>query len=468
MCDFATGLHYVIEAENNTLDRRTRRMLLREAQGLPPEPEPQRTVVMRSADDDDDDDYDDDEQSDEDHAPPAKPPNGGAGGGDERKPDAGDEELDPVQFGYPRGRGRWASCVQIVDPVHEKAVLHTLELDKNRCALSVALVTFESQGADLFLAVGMARDLAFEPLRFSVAEVVLYKVAEQRLLYVNKTKLDALPLALAPFKGKLAIGAGRDLGLYDVGMRACLRKAQAKKCTGKQINALQTQGSRLVVGDQREGITYVVHKAATHPERLLPVAADKAPRWTTCTAMVDYDTTAGGDKFGNVWVVRCPAAASAAADDDKDKNGFALVQTRPHLGAAPHRADLMTHYFANDVPMAMQKTNLVLGGDKVLVWAGLQGTVGTLLPVQSRREFKMFQQLELILARDDKSALGRDHLSFRSTFAPAKTTLDGDLLERFLTLPRARRAAMVAQLEGSWTPESVEQRIWNMRSLFAF
>src|SRR4051794_37016247 len=31
--------------------------------------------------------------------------------------------LPPEEFGYPRGRGHWASCISIIDPVTEKKVL---------------------------------------------------------------------------------------------------------------------------------------------------------------------------------------------------------------------------------------------------------------------------------------------------------------------------------------------------------
>ena len=40
-------------------------------------------------------------------------------------------------------------------------------------------------------------------------------------------------------------------------------------------------------------------------------ADDTAPRYLTSTLLLDYDTVAAGDKFGNFFTLRLPADASA-------------------------------------------------------------------------------------------------------------------------------------------------------------
>jgi len=64
------------------------------------------------------------------------------------------------------------------------------------------------------------------------------------------------------------------------------------------IVGLQTQGSRIIVSDVQESVIYVVYKYADN--RLIPLCDDMVLRSTTCTTMVDYETVAGGDKFGNL------------------------------------------------------------------------------------------------------------------------------------------------------------------------
>ncbi|KAF5984622.1 pre-mRNA-splicing factor rse-1 [Fusarium coicis] len=51
--------------------------------------------------------------------------------------------LPPQEFGYPRGHGRWASCISVVDPTGEQ-VLQKIELGGNEAATSTAVVPFTS------------------------------------------------------------------------------------------------------------------------------------------------------------------------------------------------------------------------------------------------------------------------------------------------------------------------------------
>jgi len=379
------------------------------------------------------------------------------------------DELPPAEFGYPKVAGRWASCIQVVDPITEKTVLQTIELEGNQSAVSVATVYFESHPNEFFLAVGTVTDLQFYPLyHCSHASIQMYKVLQggRELEFLHETTVSEAPMALLGFKGKLVAGIGKDLVLYDCGMRSLLRKALAPECVSTRITGLQTQGSRLIVSDQNQSVTYVVHKDQVQPDRFISFADDTVARHTTCSALLDYETTVGGDKFGNIWIVRCPAKVSEASDESPD--GLNLTQDRSYLAGTANRLDLIAHYFTNDMPVSIQRTALLSGGERVIFWAGLQGTLGALIPLASRRDHRMFQQLELLLRTEDKPISGRDHLAFRSYYVPVKGVIDGDLIERFLVLPTEKRESLVGQLPKGWSSESVDEAIWNMRSLYVF
>ncbi|KAH8728049.1 CPSF A subunit region-domain-containing protein [Phaeosphaeriaceae sp. PMI808] len=432
------GVFYVIQSENNTLNADTRQKLLAEAHA--------------KKDEDDDAPMDIEETN-----------------GDTTNGHSEIDEFSPADFGYPRAQGNWASCIQVVDPVSEKCVTHTVEIKANQSLVSAALVQFESRGAELFLAVGTAKDLSFQPYKFAGASIQIYKVSAngRELEFFHETDMSDPPLALLGFKGKMIAGVGQNLCLYDCGMKSLLRKAQTSKCVPTRITDLKTQGSRLVVSDQVQSVTYVVHKDQVHPNRLIPFVDDTIARHTTCTEMLDYDTTVGGDKFGNLWLVRCPHKVSESSDESPD--GSDLLVDKGYLGGTANRLDSVANYFANDIPISIQKTVLLSGGERVIFWAGLQGTLGALIPFTSRRQHKMFQQLELQLRSDDKPMSGRDHLAYRSYFTPVKSMIDGDLIERFLVLSRDKRESIAAQLTGAeWTPSMIDESIWNMRGLYAF
>jgi splicing factor 3B subunit 3 len=432
------GIFYVIESEHNTMGSEMRRRLIEKAKAegnVPSELTNGDTA--------------DEEEAEEEIDP--------------------SDDLPPRKFGYPKAQGQWASCIQAVDPVTDKAVVYTVDLQGNKSAVSVAVAEFERQGVtELCLAVGTATDLRFTPYQAKSASIQLYSISPngRTLEFLHETPVSEPPLALLPFKGKLLVGTGRDLSLYECGMRSLLRKAMVSECVSTRITGIKTQGSRLVVSDQSQSVTYVVHKDAVHPNRLIPFVDDTVARHTTCSEMLDYETTVGGDKFGNIWVVRCPPKVSETADESPD--GLNLLQDKGYLGGAPKRLESVANYFTNDVPVAIQRTVLLAGGERVIIWAGLQGTLGALIPFTSRRQHKMFQQLELQLRNDDKPISGRDHLAFRSYYAPVKSVLDGDLIERFLVLSRDKRESIVGQLAGNWTSEMVDEAIWNMRGLYAF
>lgn len=355
--------------------------------------------------------------------------------------------LSPEEFGHPRGNRRWASCISVVDPLAEDGqVLQKIDLDENEAAVSLAIVTFASQDNETFLVVGTGKDMVVNPRSFSDAYVHIYRFEQEGrgLEFIHKTKVEEPPMAIIPFQGRVLVGIGKTLRIYDLGMRQLLRKTQAEVAP-QLINSLSTQGNRIIVGDVQQGITYVVYKQTTN--KLIPFVDDTVARWTTCSTMVDYETVAGGDKFGNIFVVRSPQKASEEADEEQA--GLHLLNARDYLHGRSHRLDLMCHLYTQDIPTSITKTSLVVGGQDVLLWSGLMGTIGVLIPFVTREDTDFFQSLELHLRAEDPPLAGRDHLMYRSYYAPVKGVIDGDLCERYTLLPNDKKQMIAAELDRS-------------------
>ncbi|KAJ9222055.1 hypothetical protein DTO169C6_5684 [Paecilomyces variotii] len=376
----------------------------------------------------------------------------------------GDAAIPPPEdFGYPRGTGHWASCIQVVDPVNAKAVLSSIELEENEAAVSIAAVSFASQDDETFLVVGTGKDVVVSPRSHSGGFIHIYRFQEdgQELEFIHKTKVEEPPLALLGFQGRLLAGIGSNLRIYDLGMKQMLRKCQAQ-VSPRLIVGLQTQGSRIVVSDVQESVTYVVYKYQEN--RLIPFVDDSISRWTTCTTMVDYETVAGGDKFGNIWFLRCPAKVSE--ESDEDGSGAHLIHERPYLQGTPNRLELMVHFYTQDIPTSIQKTQLVAGGRDVLVWTGLQGTLGMFVPFVSREDVDFFQSLEMQLAAQNPPLAGRDHLIYRSYYVPVKGVIDGDLCETYFLLPNDKKLMIAGELDRS--VREIERKISDMRTRVAY
>ena len=371
--------------------------------------------------------------------------------------------LPPENFGYPRATGHWASCIHVVDPVNAKACLQQVDLEDNEAAVSIAAVSFASQDDETFLVVGTGKDMTVSPRTFSAAFIYVYRFLEdgKELEFIHKTKVEQPPQALLGFQGRLLTGIGNELRIYDLGLKQLLRKCQVQ-ATPNLVTGLQTQGSRIVVSDVQESVIYVVYKYQEN--KLIPFADDAVARWTTSTAMVDYETVAGGDKFGNIWLLRAPSKASEEADEEG--SGAHLLHERQYLQGAPNRLNLMCHDFVQDIPTSIQKTQLVAGGRDVLFWTGLQGTLGVFVPFVSREDVDFFQTLEQQLRNEDAPLAGRDHLIYRSYYVPVKGVIDGDLCERFSLLHSDKKQTIAAEVDRS--VREIERKISDMRTRVAY
>ncbi|CAK3864564.1 Pre-mRNA-splicing factor rse1 [Lecanosticta acicola] len=368
-------------------------------------------------------------------------------------------------LGLPKGPGHWASCIQAIDPAYRNEVTSTVELTENEAALCCCCVLFESRGWEtLYLAVGTGQHMQPGTGIPSAGYVHIYKLVDEgaKMEFVHKTKFDQPVYALESFNGRLAIGVGNELFIYDIGMKALLRKARAAAVKNVIVTLQSMGGNRIACGDIQKGVTFVVYKPKHN--RMIPFVDDVVNRWTTSTTALDYETAAGGDKWGNIWIVRCPEQASKEADEE-GANGY-IINERSYLGGTPYRFDLRAHFFASDIPMSMQRTSLVAGGQEVLFWAGIQGTLGMFVPFVTREDVEFFTALEQQMRAEDPPLAGRDHLMYRSYYVPVKGVIDGDLCERFMALGYDSKQKIAAEVDRE--VKEIEKKVQEMRTRVAF
>ncbi|KAF7428013.1 pre-mRNA-splicing factor rse1 [Pleurotus ostreatus] len=358
-----------------------------------------------------------------------------------------DEEvinLPPEVFGRPRApAGSWGSCIRIIDPIKAKTV-NVLHLEENESAFSLAIVPFSARGGDLHLVVGTAVDTTLSPRSCTTGYLRTYKFNEDGtdLELLHKTETDDVPLSVMAFQGRLVAGVGKALRIYDIGKKKLLRKVE-NKSFGSAIVSLNTQGSRILVGDMQESITFAVYKAPEN--RLLIFADDYQPRWVSATAMVDYNTVVAGDRFGNIFVNRLDAKVSEQVDDDP--TGAGILHEKGILMGAPHKTSMIAHFHVGDLVTSIHKVSLVAGGREVLLYTGIHGTIGVLVPFVSKEDVDFISTLEQHMRTEQSSLVGRDQLSWRGYYVPVKAVIDGDLCETFARLPASKQSAIAGELD---------------------
>ncbi|KIP06506.1 hypothetical protein PHLGIDRAFT_128225 [Phlebiopsis gigantea 11061_1 CR5-6] len=358
-----------------------------------------------------------------------------------------DEEmlnLPPEVFGRPKApAGTWASGIHIVSPVDAKTI-NFVPLDNNESAFSIAVVPFAAQGGELTLVVGTAQDTFLAPRSCTSGFLRTYRFVDdgRGLELLHKTETNDVPLAVMAFQGRLIAGVGKALRLYDIGKKKLLRKVENKNF-GCAIVTLNTQGSRILVGDMQESVYYAVYKAPEN--RLLVFADDSQPRWVTATTMVDYFTVAAGDRFGNVFVNRLDAKVSDQVDEDP--TGAGILHEKGLLMGAPHKTQMLAHFHVGDIVTSITKVALVAGGREVLLYTGLHGTIGILVPFVSKEDVDFISTLEQHMRTEQISLVGRDHLAWRGYYVPVKAVVDGDLCETFARLPASKQSSIANELD---------------------
>lgn len=362
---------------------------------------------------------------------------------DDEKPKI--EQLDPIQFGYARKEGSWASAIEVVDPLTQE-VTYSVQLTENEAAFCLTSCFFESHNKEC-LVVATGRDTVVLPKRSSGGYLHVYDYSDdgRTLSLRHKTFLNEPVSCMIEFQGRLLVAAGPKIYMYEMGTKQMLRKGEFKLDYATAIISLQTQGNRIVAGDIKQSLTYLVYKRAT--QTFIPFADDVIARHTTAAAMLDYDTSIGGDRFGNIFVLRCPKQVSNAADEDEF--GAYISNQQGYLGGTANKLELLAHVYVQDIPTSFSKVSLAVGGRDAIVYTGLQGTIGALIPFATKKDLDFFVKLEQQLRIHNPPLAGRHHLMYRGAYAPVKSVIDGDLCEQFLYMSQDKQTAVARELDRS-------------------
>ena len=114
-------------------------------------------------------------------------------------------------------------------------------------------------------------------------------------------------------------------------------------------------GNRIVVSDIQESFHFVRYRRQEN--QLIIFADDTNPRWLTAACMLDYDTMAGADKFGNVNVIRLPPDTSD--DVDEDPTGNKALWDRGLLNGASQKADIVANFHIDEVATSLQVSDSI-------------------------------------------------------------------------------------------------------------
>lgn len=375
------------------------------------------------------------------------------------------EDLPEATFGSTKaGSAMWASRIHIIDPIKGTS-FGMIRLEQNCAAVSVAICKFANQPEDVYyVIVGVARDLQLNPRNTDGGgELQTYTIDSkgENLKLLHTTVVDDVPGAICSYQGRLLVGVGKVLRIYDMGKRKLLRKCENKHIP-HNIVSIQAVGHRIIACDVQESCHWIRYRRGEN--QLVIFADDTYPKWVTAAAVMDYATVAVADKFGTISILRLPNDVNDDVQDDP--SGTKALWSRGILSGASQKAEPLCSYYVGETILSLQKCTLIAGGSDSLVYTTISGGVGMLVPFTSHEDHDFFQHLEMHMRNENPPLLGREHLAYRSYYFPVKNVIDGDLCEMFSSMEYSKQKTVAEELDK--VPSEVSKRLEDLRTRYAF
>ncbi|GIQ87755.1 hypothetical protein KIPB_009857, partial [Kipferlia bialata] len=247
-----------------------------------------------------------------------------------------------------------------------------------------------------------------------------YAYSKGTLTPVHSTALPLPVNVMCQVQGRLAVGAGAELRIYDIGTTKLLLKCRVPHFPSNVVKLVSHKDQRLWVGDASE--SYFACRYRVYENIVEVQAGDAQPRWISAGCPLDRDTFAVADKFGSIAVLRIPDSVIEKTKDDSfglsvrwdtgisgvDK---ATTKKLDHLKniASIHLGDTVTSLF----PYQFGE-----GREKMLVYATISGTIGVLCPMTALTDTTMGMTLQThmeklqLLHKIQPSIIMRNHRHF--------------------------------------------------------
>lgn len=88
---------------------------------------------------------------------------------------------------------------------------------------------FHADPMNTYYVVGGARDIKLGKNSCSTGFLLVYRLIEDgQLQLIHRTDVELLPSAIGSFQGRLLVGLGRMVRIYDLGKKKLLRKCETK------------------------------------------------------------------------------------------------------------------------------------------------------------------------------------------------------------------------------------------------
>ena len=356
--------------------------------------------------------------------------------------------IDMDLLDFAPGGTDWVSKVAMISP-HSLQVTDEIDFtaQNNIHLVKMQLMNFKEFEGDTFLLVSIVEghDLLSNQFTASYVNIYGFDKEDKKFEFINTTRLDGICHSMFSFKGRVLLGVGNYLRLYDLGKKQLLKKCEYKK-KYKLINHIRVVNNRIFVADAVDSVHMLRYNDKEN--QFQEITDDILPRYITSMEIVDFHTVAIADKFGSFTVLRLPQNAEEEFTED-----FASYKFRwesGYLNGAPSKfTQLCQYYFVNTVT-SIQKVNMYWSQSDVILLGDIEGRITALMPFEYKSQLDFFKHLEMYLRIEAKGyefVTDRDHLLFRSYYAACKGVVDGDLCGQYPSMPKTQREFVSSSLD---------------------
>ncbi|KAJ6840719.1 DNA damage-binding protein 1a [Iris pallida] len=306
--------------------------------------------------------------------------------------------------------------------------LSTHQLDTYEYGCSILSCSFADDN-NVYYCVGTAYVLP-EENEPTKGRILVFAVEDGKLQLITEKETKGAVYSLNAFNGKLLVAINQKIQLYKWMLRDDGSRELQSECGHHgHILALyvQTRGDFIVVGDLMKSISLLLYK---HEEGAIEERArDYNANWMTAVEILDDDVYLGAENNYNLFTVR--RNSDGATDEER---GRLEVVGEYHLG------EFVNRFRHGSLVMRLPDSE---GGQiPTVIFGTVNGVIGVVASLP-HDQYIFLEKLQGCLVKVIKGVGGLSHEQWRSFNNEKKTSdarnfLDGDLIESFLDLSRAR------------------------------
>ncbi|KAG1938620.1 DNA damage-binding protein 1 [Pimephales promelas] len=317
---------------------------------------------------------------------------------------------------------------------HTFEVLHAHQFLQNEYALSMVSCKLGRDPAVYFIiGTAMVYPEEAEPKQ---GRIIVFHYTDGKLQTVAEKEVKGAVYSMVEFNGKLLASINSTVRLYEWTAEKELR-TECNHYNNIMALYLKTKGDFILVGDLMRSVLLLAYK---HMEGSFEeIARDFNPNWMSAVEILDDDNFLGAENAFNLFV--CQKDSAATTDEERQHlQEVGLFHLGEFVNVFSHGSLVLQNLGESSTPTQGSVLFGTVNGMIGLVTSLSEGWYSLLLDLQNR------------LNKVIKSVGKIEHSFWRSFHTERKTEqatgfIDGDLIESFLDLGRAKMQEVVSTLQ---------------------